>query len=197
MTETKTVTIQKLEGRTTLYHWYSGQTEPQRCYLELDCDKATLRADWNSEIGNAVPMDVWNGRTRRYSIPCLNDDAANRLIEELLPLAEQIVAGYELRWDGHNQRGHLSEDAQDAELQLERIVEEWDADESELVRVVDADDYFANSPPLDLVTADTTDEEIKAIAAKVLAESDCDIIEGLESVLESVRQELRNERDEQ
>ena len=97
-----------------LYHKYPGQSERQDCYLELDLEAETLMCDWNCDIGNAVPMAVWHGMVRRYTIPCLTSAAANALMDEILPIAERIFAGYERVWDGSNNVGRLDEDAADA-----------------------------------------------------------------------------------
>ena len=51
-----------------LYHHYDGQFEAQTAYVELDLRDGELRADWDAEVGNGVPADVWHGLRRRYGI---------------------------------------------------------------------------------------------------------------------------------
>ena len=122
-----------------LYGRYIGQTQAQPTYIELDLEDKTLSADWNGEIGNGVPMDVWHGLIRRYHIPCLVADEANALMEEILPLAERVIAGAEIVWDGSNWVAKLNEDAEDAEMEIDRICEQ---SEGETVSEWEASDFF-------------------------------------------------------
>jgi len=84
-----------IKKTNSLYHHYQGQTDPQPCYVQLDCDEGTLSADWDGEIGGAVPIAVWNGTALRWGIPALRAEAADDLLERLAPLAQQILNGYE------------------------------------------------------------------------------------------------------
>ena len=93
--------IKTVEGKK-LHHQYPGQTSPQPCYVELDCEAENLSADWNGELGNAVPLSVWHGHTRRWAIPALQAQAANSLLDEIAPLAQRVIDGYTSEWDGNN-----------------------------------------------------------------------------------------------
>ena len=66
-----------------LLHQYQGQYEPQPAYIELDKnDKLTY--DWDTSIGNGVGVDVFNGLTLRWRIPCdLTQIEINLLLERL------------------------------------------------------------------------------------------------------------------
>ena len=90
-----TITVRPVAG-TELYTRYPGQSAAQSCHVELDAERGTLSAASNPEIGNAVPMAVHHGRVLRWQIQPLRADAANALLAEIAPLAERVVAGYEV-----------------------------------------------------------------------------------------------------
>ena len=75
------VTFTRPTGRNPLFHQYSGQFNPQPAYLELDGENQTVRFDWSGEIGNAVPITVWNRRERRIYIPA---SASCKLLDEYI-----------------------------------------------------------------------------------------------------------------
>lgn len=115
-----TVAITQVSGNE-LYFKYFNQINPQDCYVELDCEREELTATYNSEIGNAIPASVFNGHDQRFSIPCLNESSANALLEEILPLAERVVAGYESGRNGNNHVAKFSEDAKKAIEEIEYL----------------------------------------------------------------------------
>lgn len=126
---------------TVLYHKYPTQQYPQDAYLEMDCDKGTLRATTDGEIGGAVPMRVFHGRVRRYSIPEGAQPAdVNKLMDDLVPIFERVLAGYECEWDGSNHTGRLDDAASQAEEEIEQRV--CDA-ELRTLYVEDAGDWFS------------------------------------------------------
>lgn len=120
---TKTVTIKRCDENDPfeLYCSYDGQE--QDCMIELDLETGQLDASYNTEIGNAVPMHVWNGIVRRYRIPCLSSQGANRAMEAILPLAQRVVDGAEVVWDGNNWVSKLNDDASKAEYEIEWMLE--------------------------------------------------------------------------
>ncbi len=189
-----TITISTASG-CQLYHRYQRQSSPQDCYVELDCERRTLSASPNAEIGNAVPFAVWHHRVLRWSIPVLTDAAANALLDEIAPLAERVCDGYERVWDGNNHVGRYDADAAQAREQIERLCsDDWDEDQQ--VSVWDASDWFgglgnreAQAATLG-ITATTTDAELDAIAERELAEAaaeDVDVLEGLDRHLAWLR----------
>lgn len=133
MTDQK-VKIIEVESQGGLYQKYPGQVEPQGCYIELDLEEGTLSAD-NEMLGGGGTEKLLKGIQRRYEIPLMLAEDANDLMEELLPLAERVVAGSS--WDAGYSNVELNEDAAKADREIEDIcsgVEEstivsWDADE--------------------------------------------------------------------
>lgn len=135
-----------------LYHRYPGQTGPQPAYVQLDED-GDVTADWSGEIGNAVPMHVWHGRTLRWgvseSVRC--DVLAELLRGDALPLLERIYAGHSVEWNGHNHVGRLDNDAQEASDALERMLADLSG-EAHQAQVWDVGDWLQCS--LDQVWTD-------------------------------------------
>lgn len=209
METTKTITIEKLDetNPAALFCHYSGESEPQDCYLELGLEDATLRADYNGEIGGGIPMSVFHGRTRRYPIPCLTATAANALMEELAPLAQRVCDGSEIEWDGNNWVGSLNEDAAQAD---DEIAERCDPnnytwDPSVMVEEMSARDWwphYADRAALVEeygITADTTDKRLAEIAEAAEVEarnggnSGYTVVTGVEDLLSDLRSEMREQ----
>ncbi len=181
-----------------LYRRYHNESSPQGCYIELDLREGTLSADYDSEIGGAVPVAVYYGFDRRYGIPALTGSAADDLMRRIAPMADRILADWEEIWNGSNHVARLGDDAQDAEDELTAEIgydpEYGYTDPAELVTVWDVDGACNGSEVEDYgITADTTDErldEIEEIIRKDLAEvSDSPVV-----VLDGVAEYLRDKR---
>ncbi|MEW2467921.1 hypothetical protein AB0919_23300 [Streptomyces sp. NPDC046994] len=196
---------------TELYRRYDGQSEAQGAYIELDLREGTLLADYNAEIGNAVPPSVRHDFDRRYNIPVLTANAANRVMRELAPLANRILADWEEVWDGSNMVAQLGDDAKAAEAEIEEhlglslgygdygfenqgfsdndLVAEWDIDAA--TNGSEAEEYD--------ITAETTDERLDEIAAEITrdlaeeSESKVAVVHGLDEHLRDLRNEFTEE----
>ena len=116
----KSVRVIRSYGR--LRHRYQGQQMPQPIFLELFPKGRAVKVDYNAEIGNAVPMETWNGLFRRYTIPLMSRRNAVRLARTLRPLFERVCDGWTWEWDGNNHVGKINADAQDAEADIERHI---------------------------------------------------------------------------
>lgn len=198
-TETESaVTIVEVEGNA-LHRQYAGQHKAQPCYVSLDCASGRLTAEYDPEIGNVRSFAVCHGHVQRWSIPVLSADAANSLLAEILPYAERVVAGYERVWDGNNHVGEYSEDAQEAIESIRDLCDRAraDADEHSTVQVWDAGDWFGGIGRWEAqcealgITAETTDDELRAIeaAAEVeAANNGVDVLNGVRDHLEWLRE---------
>lgn len=158
------VTVNKLDESEPhqLYHRYPGQTNPQGCYIELDTRTGEWTADYNAEIGNAVPMDVWHSRTLRFRLGAVPNAAhANRLLEELAPLAQRILDGASVEWDGSNLVGRFTADAQAAENEIDEILDSIEWQYEEPCERLDGE-WFWDAMHQE-VTGAMTDEEIEAM----------------------------------
>lgn len=178
-----------------LYRVYPRETHPQPAYIELDPQARHAEVAWNAEIGDAVPMCVWHGLRLRYTVDhSLSGQQIADLLEddEVQALMERVCVGHTVEWDGGNDVGRLSDDAQEAHeclvAMLYQVVGEaeiWDAD------------YIAEGAREDdRVTAETTDAELATIADDVGNEAEaqhaylpCDVL----AILEMVRDRMRDD----
>lgn len=122
--------------RIALHCRYGDRVDPQPAYVEIDEDGAVF-ADYDGEIGNAVPMTVWHKRTLRVPVAPEADctDLAAYLRGPGLALLQRIHDGHTVEWDGSNHVGALTSDAEaaldqlGAELQDLPTVEIWTAED--------------------------------------------------------------------
>ncbi len=179
MPTTDTLSITTVTHVDQLFHKYTDRERPQECHIELDLETGEMSADYNPEVGDggsrAMPISVFLGRTRRWSIPILSDTAANRLMQDIAPLARRVLAGATIEWDGNNDVGRLDTDAQDAEDEIRAICdpENGDWEDQDQVCEIEAGDWT-----LDMVaetierlelTADSTDADLLAMEAAEIA----------------------------
>jgi hypothetical protein len=200
------VRIVEVKGEKDLYCHYDRQTTQQDCYVEIDCADRTITATYNSEIGNAKPIQVLQGHFQRFGIPCLTAKAANALMVEILPLVEKVCDGYSAEWDGNNMIAQFSETALLAMGEIERACAAIDPDEYNTVQVIDAATYLDgiltrvnregepcryNEQPviveikdIGTITGESLPHEIKAIVEEIEEGlQPNEVIEGLEEYL--------------
>lgn len=195
------VTIISVEGSIdTLYRHYPRQSDRQAVYLEADLDSATMTVRYDPEIGNAVTMDVYHGRTNRYGlIGTPTPEAANELMKDALPLVRRMVAGYETHWDGSNNVGrYITDDARVADDKLEALCEsiEYGAEDGNGVDDKDAVDWIGTVPAEDLgIRAGMTNEELELIEKELRAQAldDNVVLYGLAYRLQQLRDYLDDE----
>lgn len=165
-----TVTITPVTTPDALFCRYPGEHTIQDAYLALDLETGQMWCDYNGEIGDGRPESVFHGRTLRFDIPVLTGDAANTLMAGVTDLAQRILDGAEIVWNGHNHVGQLTDDAAEASGDLADLcdpqnltwddgqqVQEWTADE--WYSVDDIEQVIARLG----ITAYTTDAEITAL----------------------------------
>lgn len=206
-----TVHITPVEQPDALFCHYPGEGRPQDAYLALDLESGKMWCSYDPEIGNAVPASVWHGRTLRWTIPTLTADAANELMEKVTPLAQRILDGAEIAWDGHNRIGRLSADAQQASDEVAKLCDPtnlmWDA--GDLVTEMGASDWLQWDSRDEIIarfglTADTTDERIREMAEQEEREARSMggnagyvILSGIAEYLTELRDELKRELGDQ
>jgi hypothetical protein len=182
---------ENLEGKAApLFHQYPGQNGPQGAYIELDED-GVVSADWNGEIGGAIPFHVYHGRTRWYSIH--NRWSGDGLIDflqsdEIRGLLARIHAGHSIDWDGNNMTGRLTEDAIDAEEELTRILDEDEGD----IEVWGGYDYLFSN--LSFRNVWSSDEDLEEVAENWFAgaeDNNIVIPGGLEEIQDALLEEAR------
>lgn len=200
MPASETIDVIEVSGME-LYHRYPGQTSRQRAQVVLDCQRRTLSARTDPEIGNARTVAEFHGHIQTWTIPALKSKAANELLEGLAPLAEQICDGYSVKWDGHNEVACFTERAQDAINEIACRCDE-DADEDDEIVIWTADQWLGGignmfrQAAVIGVTSETTDEEIAKIAERIEAEAKVEGVDGLDGLLqhlETLRVRLQEE----
>ena len=91
-------------------------------------------------------MEVWNGKAQQWrtvlsqgcrALPDVN--AIEQLAEKLAPLLDRVRAGHSVEWNGSNNVGRLTDDAQEASEEIDAILtgsswtdterQGWDASE--------------------------------------------------------------------
>lgn len=197
-----TVQIARIEEPAELFCQYPGEGRPQPCYLTLDLEDGSLTCRYNPEIGNAVPMSVFHRRTLWFSIPPFTAAAANGFMADVAPLAQRILDGAEIVWDGNNDIGRLDDDANAAYDEVAERCDPQNWPDDLTVSAWDADDWFATEGNEQVVTrlgltADTTDDELGALAGQEEADAlsgDAGhvILRGVEDHLVDLRAELRS-----
>ena len=118
------VNTEELETAAPLYHQYPSQWNAQPAYISVTVlgDEISVVADWNGEIGNAVPMSVWNGLIWR--IPCPNNILGHELIQymespEFETAILEMCDVFEEVWDGNNWVGRWNEGAETIAKEIE------------------------------------------------------------------------------
>lgn len=209
-----TIRIVRCTNDDELYCHYNGQSDPQPCFIELDLSNKVLLADYNANIGGAVPVTVYSGIDRRYTIPILTAEAANKTMEQILPLADRIAADSEIEFDGRNNVAVLGDDAKAAEEEIRKHLgldpgdpDYWHRganqgfDDSELVSIWSVDSATNGNEVEEYgITAKTTDERLTAIAIEIMDDligiSNSDVVacHGLYEHLRGLRDELESEQ---
>lgn len=212
-TETTTIEVQYPDPEGPLhplYMLYPRQTTPQPAYLELDPtgDQATLSCGWSGEIGRCLPVRVWDGRVLRWPVPAdLSRTEIKNLLSGVAPLAEIVSAGagHTLGYSG--QRQPTWSDAASCEAaRIEAICSElfdseigrsclWDGD-PDTGGVWDAADWWYLDPPA--VAADTTDQQLNAMADDLEATAELDGVTLLNTLtrLEYLRREALERQED-
>jgi hypothetical protein len=190
-----------------LYVQYDGQYNPQPSYFEIDPEDRSVQFGYNCEIGNAIPMNLWNNRL--LWLDCDNRlpvDALEEFVndDKNINLIQLIFEGYECVWDGRNHVGKYTNTAKQAEndllKNLEDLVEIYEDRLQCCGSVCDylTDRFFKNntwylSGQTDgwKIMENTSDEELSELAMEI---EDCAKDEGI--LLNDAINQLIEWRDE-
>lgn len=149
----------------------AGYVTPKKQLFCLDTEKREVWITSRCQCENAVPTRVWHGFIVEWEIPHRTD--AQKLAEainagELDALLTRVMEGAETIWDGNNRVRRFNEDATLAAEEIEKWFQSWEGTlEGDLW---DAGDYYQYCPPEE-VRADSTDEELDALAERLEAEA--------------------------
>jgi hypothetical protein len=127
------------DQKMPLHLHYPGQTEPQPAFVQLWPD-GEVEFGFEGNI-NGVSESVFHDRTVRVDgiDPHLSLEGIDKLHKEIRPLLEEIAAGHSIEWNGQNQVGRLTEEAQDARERLMKLF--WENDWENYDRVI-PDEYW-------------------------------------------------------
>lgn len=166
-------------------------------YLEVDLTSREISVDYQASSG--TPGRVWHGFIRRFDIPLLTATAANRLMEQIAPLAERMCNDWsEEIGRGGRAEAVLGADGRAAEAELiAALPGDEDVDPADLVDVWDAANLFIGNEVDEYgITERTSDEELEQIAEQMLEQvrsssaSGVVVAPGLEDYLRDLRAEL-------
>lgn len=166
-------------------------------YLDVDLPGREVSVGYHA--GNGTPGRVWHGFIRRYDIPLLTADAANRLMERIAPLAERMCVDWseEIGRSGRAE-AVLGADGRAAEAELiATLPGDEDVDPEDVIDVWDAANLFVGNEAEEYgITKRTSDEELERIATQMLDEvrsssaSGVVVAPGLTDCLRDLRDEL-------
>lgn len=165
-----------------LYYKYAGQLQPQDAYIEMD-EGGGISAEWNGEIGNAVPAGVWHHRSLRWSItPEVSQEMLDELLadgSELRRLLAVVHEGHSVDWNDSNHVGVLNDDAQAARHDVDNLLHRLG--EEDCLPVWEAADWLGGCTVwrdgcvivcMDEITSATTDAALELLAAEYEGEAE-------------------------
>lgn len=204
-----TVTIEKIaaDDPTALLDWYDGCNKPQPVELCLDLESGELYFRVDSGVGGpgerGTPARHAVGLVQTWEAAPFTPKAANELTEQVRELAQIILDHSTVEWDGSNRVGRLDDQAQEAYDTITGLIIEAREDDDSMINACEAGDYYSDSDVRRMIledhgiTADTTDEELEAAAAKIDAEAldNGFMVVRTEKWLTEERDALRAERD--
>lgn len=199
------VEIYDVTAPAELFHQPVLDQPPFPTCIELDLRDNSLSASVIEPTGHATPWDVWFGYRRRYEIPLLTADAANRIMKEIAPLADRITADWTEgpRMYGTDWQVVLGDGAAAAEDELMEYLRQLGEfpDPADLIEVYDVNASVNGDEVAEYgIAQDTTDERIREIADEITQElaanctaSGVAVTPGLEEYLADLRDELYSE----
>ncbi len=186
MNETVKLTIRAPKEGDHPYLESDGQRErPVHLTLDTATGIAQIEVDYEAET-RSVPVDVWEGRTKRWTVPggWSSGDYAD-LLESVKPYLEAHLAP-ETKVVG--EVGDADEGGQDRDL-IADMIDEMERNAGSGFGHIDLEDWLGVDSSLDQqceekITAETTDEGIDNIIAEWedLAKADNVILDGAEVV---------------
>lgn len=157
---------------------------------------------------NSVSFYEYHGHAASYILPT-NVDAikfAAWIAEDIMPILNRIQAGYSSEYDGNNTVAKFTDDAREAKEELgdifdnngETRVPELDAENGGLWEA--ADWLFASKAEViqeNGLTADSTDEELRAAAAAIedIARNSDVVLDGTYKFLDYLREDMVEARE--
>jgi hypothetical protein len=174
--------------------------------LVIDWENGDISISERHESQNAITFHRYHGHEDAYGLPdAITVSDWEALNEELQPLVERVVAGYESCWDGNNHVARFDDDATAARDEIETLidgyrwdeVEVWDAGEwVDAIKTgydIDGDrggDVVRYVLDTHTITWETTDAELSAMDDDLSADDGRGaIVRGMYDYLYELREE--------
>lgn len=183
------------EGKMPLYCHYEEQEKPQFSYVKLQPEAGILTAEYNTDIGNAVPLAASNSRIFLWAVPeRISSENLRILLEEIRPLAEQLCAGYSREFNGTDFVGQLTGKARETYGKIEEICQNALKNPDICLHFENCEYFLAFSSLQDVWPAGQTLEEA-ARNQNELAERENIILSGEieEALIDKLIMELEND----
>jgi len=183
------ITIKIVEKLDEIFFKYDWSVNPQPVYIELDCEYGTISAGYIPETGGLTHVSVRDGIVKRFEIPHVKVDTANRLMFDIVSsgLARRVVSGYSnLSYtdDAYEAIDEISDMCHDVMGDLDV----WDASDW-VSTIVFYAPHYVTLVGYGNISEYTTDDEIFKMAAKIEkdAADDGTILTGTVHYLRSLR----------
>lgn len=101
------------QDRIALYQRFGDRVDPQPAYIEIN-ENGSVSADYDSELGCELPVQVRHRLTLRVPVAAEVEcgDLAAYLRGAALPLLQAIHDGHSVQWDGSDDTGTLTCEAE-------------------------------------------------------------------------------------
>lgn len=196
------VKVEKLIETTQLHCHHNGQVVQQPCYVTFNCVNGELTAEYDPNIdGGHTTVSEVRCLSKGWPIPCLTMDAANRLLDEIAPLAQRVLDGADTEWSRWQNAyvGVYSDDAKLAEEEIAKLCSE--TEDLSTLSTGDTDYWFIDGSEEALrdlgLDLDSDEQQIIEAAQSVAREAieygmvfDVDVVEAF---LTAAQEELREE----
>lgn len=164
------IVIKPVDGIDDLYCKYPNEFKPQPVELSLDIRTGVLRCDYDPNIGGGSTFAHHHRLVLAAPITCITAESANRLMQEVAPFAQRVLDGASEEWDGNNNVGRFTDDADNAWDEIADVCEGWGENPADQVVGWNPADWFSEGDANTIeslgLTADTTDEQLAALAAE-------------------------------
>jgi len=156
----------------------SSPIRPMAVYVDFNVETGKLDTGMRYQSDNMIPMSVWHGLVRRWTLPLYADgEALTQLVNggHLDALLTRVRDGAETYLNNQsNWVARLADDAQNAEAEIARLLEGLALEDGGLWA---AADYCGESSPTDLgIRAVMSDEEIQRAADALETEASAEDI---------------------
>lgn len=159
-----------MDNNLPLYREECGQESRAYLYVDTDGD-GEMWVDYKNASDNSCSPREWHGIVRRFRIPNnLTELGYNQLLgyKLVLELAQLIIDGSEVYWDGNNYCARMDENAQEAHDALERFCDCIEPNDFSSLDPVCADYYLVDGTYEALMSSGGTEEDV---AERIVAEA--------------------------